>query len=395
MYANKGNIEFNTWDQIDITIMIDPKDFYDVLLKHEINFFSGVPDSLLKDICAYISDNTESKNNIIAANEGASIAIAAGYHLGTGKIPLVYMQNSGLGNAVNPLTSLTDKKVYSIPMVLMIGWRGEPGVKDEPQHVKQGLITLKLLETLEIPSIVVESTINYKKNVSSAIQIAKKESVPVAIVVREGTFSHYKLRRKNTENFTLSREDAIFEILNNLQKNDVIVTTTGKTSRELFEIREQRKEKHFRDFLTVGSMGHASQIALGISLNQPNRKIYCFDGDGSAIMHLGSFGIIGQLSPKNFVHIIFNNGAHDSVGGQPTIGNFLNFSKIGIEFNYHATFSISDLSELHVVMSSINSIGGPVLIEVKVKKGAREDLGRPTTSPIQNKISFMEFLRNV
>lgn len=374
--------------------MIEPKDFYDLLLKHEIKFFSGVPDSLLKEICAYITDHTDVKSNIIAANEGASIALATGYHLSTGKIPLVYMQNSGLGNAVNPLTSLTDKKVYSIPLLLMIGWRGEPGVKDEPQHVKQGLITCKLLETLDIPYVIIDGVSNYQKDIASVVKIAKEDSVPVAIVVKKDTFSEYKLKGGETVDFQLSREEAILEILEHINKNDVIVSTTGKTSRELFEIREHRNEKHNRDFLTVGSMGHASQIALGISLTQPNRKIYCFDGDGAAIMHMGSFGIIGQLSPKNFIHIIFNNCAHDSVGGQPTIGGLLNFSKIAIEFNYNASFSVSNLNELKAILNKINLIECPALIEIKVKRGARENLGRPSTTPFENKIGFMEFLRN-
>lgn len=296
--------------------MIDTGKFYDCLTENDIDFFTGVPDSLLKNICAYIADNTTKQRNIIAANEGGAIALATGYHLATSKIPMVYMQNSGIGNAVNPLLSLADPDVYSIPMLLMVGWRGEPGLKDEPQHIKQGKVTLDLLDAMQIPYKILPDNIKEATRViEEATLYIKKNSSPFAIIIRKNTFSPCKLKNIEVTNFELTREEAIKEVVKLLDKSDIIVSTTGMTSRELFEFRKELGQSHENDFLTVGSMGHANQIALSIALEKPDRNVYCFDGDGAILMHTGSMGIIGDLAPKNFKHIIFNNGAHDSVGG--------------------------------------------------------------------------------
>jgi len=275
--------------------MISCKKFYDYLAKGEIDFFTGVPDSLLKDICAYVSDNAPQKRNIIAANEGNAVALAAGYYLATGKIGLVYMQNSGLGNAVNPLTSLADPEVYSVPMLLLIGWRGEPGVKDEPQHVKMGKVTLNLLETLGMPYRILDE--DYENKINDAIEYMKNNKAPYALVVKKGVFEEYKLQKKVKTNYELNREGAIKTVVQLLDEMDVVVSTTGKTSRELFELRDSNKQGHEKDFLTVGSMGHSSSIALGIALEKPNRNVYCFDGDGALIMHMGALSTIGNLKP--------------------------------------------------------------------------------------------------
>ncbi len=372
--------------------MIETKDFFNELINNEIDFFAGVPDSLLKDICAYIADNTPKGKNIITANEGGAIALGAGYHLATGKIPLIYMQNSGIGNAINPLLSLADKEVYSIPMILLIGWRGEPGVKDEPQHIKQGRVTPSLLESIEIPYVILDETSDFKSIIETSVNNCRKDSKPVAIVVRKNTFAPYKLINKQPDNFQLTREEALLVVLSNIPANSIIVSTTGMLSRELFELREILKQAHDTDFLTVGSMGHATQIALGITLEKPERNIYCFDGDGAAIMHTGSMGTIGDLAPTNFKHILFNNGAHDSVGGQPTIGFKINFSKIAKAFNYKFAAKAITSEELKYNLNILNSTIGPAFMEICINKGARKDLGRPTTSPIENKIAFMENL---
>jgi len=374
--------------------MIKPENFYKALEKNEIEFFAGVPDSLLKNFCAYITDNVKAKNNIIAANEGNAIALAAGYHLATGKIALVYMQNSGQGNTINPLASLTDSDVYSIPLILVIGWRGEPGKKDEPQHKKQGKITLGLLNILGIPyEILPEENELAEASVERAVKYAAKNKSAFALVVRKGTFDKYELKNKIKTNFELNREQALKLVTDSLSEDDIVVSTTGKTSRELFEYREAKNQGHNQDFLTVGSMGHSSSIALGIALQKPDRHVYCFDGDGAAIMHLGSTAIIAAQKPHNFKHIVFNNGAHDSVGGQPTVGFSADIPGIAKAAGYRNIYSAETKEDIKLKLEQIKSEPGPSLLEIKVNKGARENLGRPTTTPVQNKEAFMTFLK--
>ncbi len=373
--------------------MIKPNDFYESLLSCKVDFFTGVPDSLLKHICSYISDNSQKEKHIISANEGGAIALAMGYHLATNNIPLVYMQNSGFGNTINPLLSLADPKVYSIPMILLIGWRGEPGGIDEPQHIKQGEISELLLKTLKIPYVVIsKNTQNINQVLNKAVKYAKDKSTPYSILVKKGTFEPYSLKNKLETNYDLNREDAIIKITKLLSDNDIIVATTGKTSRELFEFRSKNNQGHQRDFLTVGGMGHANQIALGIALSKPNKKVYCFDGDGAILMHTGSLGIIGNLKPQNFKHIVFNNGAHDSVGGQPTIGFEISFSNIASNFKYNKTFTISKSEEFDRIFKEFKISNGPNLLEILINKGARVDLGRPTKTPLDNKKDFMYFI---
>ncbi|GAA0077882.1 phosphonopyruvate decarboxylase [Clostridium sp. CTA-5] len=377
--------------------MIEVSSFYYELISKNMNFFSGVPDSLLKDFCAYIKDNVQDKFNIIAANEGNAIALSAGYHLATGNIGVVYMQNSGLGNAINPLASLTDKLVYSIPMMLIIGWRGEPEKKDEPQHKKQGLITIELLEVLNIKYDVLSKNTNnqdMKDILTKAYMYMNEYKEPYALVIKKGTFNEYNSKKiEEKENFEMSREEAIEIFIDNIKDNSVIVSTTGMASRELFELREKRKEKHDKDFLTVGSMGHASQIALGIALGKKDREVYCIDGDGALIMHLGGIAIIGNKGPANFKHIVINNGAHDSVGGQKTVGLEINTLEIAKACGYKEYYSCSNKKDLLFYLKKIKDVEGPILLEIKVKKGARKDLGRPTITPIKNKELFMNYLR--
>ena len=333
------------------------------------------------------------KNHIIAANEGASIALAAGHYLATKKIGLVYMQNSGLGNAINPLVSLTDQDVYSIPVLLVIGWRGEPNKKDEPQHVKQGRITPDLLQVLKIPyNILSENISEAEKEIEKAVRYMQEFKAPYALIVKKGTFEEYKQENKVEQNYEMTRENAIKIILESLEKNDIVISTTGMISREVFENRENRKEKHESDFMSVGSMGHASQIALGIALSKQDNQVFCLDGDGSVIMHMGALGIIGTKQVKNFKHIILNNESHDSVGGQPTIGDINNFATLAKSCNYKNSFRAINKIELTENMQKLKMSEGPSLLEIKVKQGNRKDLGRPTTSPKENKNIFMDFL---
>lgn len=375
--------------------MIDVKEFYNELLNNEIDFFTGVPDSLLKSFCAYIKDNVSSEKNIIAANEGNAVGLASGYHIATKKIPLVYMQNSGLGNALNPLASLADRLVYNIPMLLVIGWRGEPGKKDEPQHKKQGLITIETLDVLGIKyKILDEFTSNYdmKIEVKKASVYMKEKNEIYALVIKKDTFNEYKLQNESVFNYEMTREDAIEIIVSTMRADSVAISTTGMASRELFEIREKSNQDHGKDFLTVGSMGHASQIALSIALNKKNTEVYCIDGDGAMLMHLGGLAVVGSLNPNNYRHVLINNGAHDSVGGQDTVGFKIDMISIAKGCGYKFCYSCSSKEELIELSEKIKGVEGPVFLEVKVKKGARKDLGRPTTSPIENKNAFMKFI---
>jgi phosphonopyruvate decarboxylase len=375
--------------------MINPNIFLNICKKEGIDFFSGVPDSLLKNICSYIADNTPSENHIIAANEGNALAIGIGYHLSTSKIPLIYMQNSGLGNAINPLLSLADLDVYSIPILMMIGWRGEPGERDEPQHKKQGRVTVALLKAMEIPYKILTVDSNIKeaeRSLKAMLHIAKKENKPCALLIKKNTFESYKIQSDIPYEKPLYREEAIEIIVNNLNKLDIVVSTTGVTSRELFEHREKFSIGHEKDFLTVGGMGHASQIALGIALQKKDRKVYCLDGDGSIIMHMGSLAINASMNCKNFKHIVFNNCAHDSVGGQPTVGGKIDIRLISRNVGYKWSKVVSKEFDIRLALNEMADIDGPALLEIQVKKGFRKNLGRPTTTPVQNKKSFMGFV---
>lgn len=373
--------------------MVRPEFFVNTLKEHGIDFYAGVPDSLLKNICAYITDNLPAEQNIIAANEGA-MGIAAGYHLATGKVAVVYIQNSGEGNIINPLASLTDKEVYNIPVLLVIGWRGHPGVYDEPQHIKQGKVTIGLLNTMGINyAILPKEEEDAAKQIKIAADFMKVTNECYALVIEKDTFDTYKLRDVEMNDLTMSREEAIRKVASNIEDNACIVSTTGMISRELFEARTTWNQGHERDFLTVGSMGHASQIALGIALQKPERRVYCFDGDGASIMHMGNMAIVASMKCKNYVHIVFNNGAHDSVGGQPTVGLKIDLCAVAKAVGYVATCSVETMEELEARLPEIKNAEGPVLLQVCVKKGNRKNLGRPTTTPIQNKESFMAFLQ--
>jgi len=353
--------------------MIVCEQFVKCLQEAGVNFFVGVPDSLLKSFCAYVTDSC-GIGQVIAANEGGAVGLAAGHYLATGKPALVYMQNSGQGNAVNPLASLADPDVYSIPMVLLVGWRGEPGVKDEPQHVKQGKVTISLFETLGIPTEILPDDNESAANVTRRmVEKAKAELRPVALIVRKGLFAEYKLQHKQPDIAALPREQAIEEILKSLPEGAVVVSTTGMISREVYETRERLGQDHSRDFLTVGSMGHAIMIALGIAKAQQKRRVFCLDGDGASIMQMGNMAIAGQAGCANLTHIVLNNAAHDSVGGQPTVGGSIDLSAIAASCGY-------------------NRPGAPVFREIKVAKGARKDLGRPKEPPQVNKALCMRML---
>ncbi len=359
------------------------------------DFFTGVPDSLLKALSSYLIKRygTDPAHHVIAANEGNAAAIAAGYHLATGKFPVVYMQNSGEGNIVNPAASLLHPKVYGIPVIFVVGWRGEPGVHDEPQHVFQGEITVSLLKLLGIETFVLtkDATLEDVRRAYSQFQKKLEAGVSVAFVVKKGalTFDE-KVSFENTH--TLKREEIIREILN-VSASDPIVSTTGKASRELFELREAMHDGHACDFLTVGSMGHSSSIALGIALQKPETKVWVIDGDGAALMHMGAMGVIGSIAPKNIIHVLINNEAHESVGGMPTAGKSTHFTRIARAAGYEEVHCVDSQEELVAALKAAKESQALSFIEVKAAIGARSDLGRPTTTAQENKIAFMAHLK--
>ena len=369
--------------------MIHPQSFFNALRQHGIRFFTGVPDSLLKHFCAYLEDHCTKREHVIAANEGNAVALAAGYHLSTGKLACVYMQNSGLGNAVNPLTSLTDPEVYNIPLLLVIGWRGEPGITDEPQHRKQGRITSGQLELMEIPYQVIDQNSSPDMALDAAFDGIARTGSPAAILVRKGTFSSYDSQKKNIPLSTLLRETALNEILTLAGREALIVATTGKTSREVFDLRMRRGEPN-NDFLTVGSMGHTSSIALGVALGNPEKQVVCIDGDGSALMHLGALPVIGDKSPENLVYVILNNAAHESVGGQRTVADRVDFGALAAAFGFRNYMRAKTLPEIINCWAAISRETGPHMIEIRIGTGSRENLGRPSQTPEENKKAFME-----
>jgi phosphonopyruvate decarboxylase len=372
--------------------MLNPKDFFESLQKNGVDFFAGVPDSLLKDFCAYVEDVCPKKNHFITANEGLAVSLATGYHLATKKIPVVYLQNSGLGNLINPLLSLTDPEVYKVPILMVIGWRGEPGVSDEPQHVKQGKVMTKMLESMDLPHTVVgPHSEDFAATISTLTKNMLQTGMSHVLLIKKGTFSPYKLKSAASQ-FEMEREEAIQFILAKLDRNSRVVSTTGMISREVYETRMKNDQPLDQDFLTVGSMGHCSHIALGLAL-QTSFRVVCLDGDGSLLMHMGGMPLIGQTKPSNFIHIVLNNGAHDSVGGQPTLALDIDIPQIALSCGYRQAISISKKQELEAALMSLDK-DGPSLIEVKVRKGSRADLGRPKSTPIQNKETFMRALWN-
>ncbi len=361
------------------------------------DFYTGVPDSQLKALCNYLMNTygIDPKHHIIAANEGNCTALAAGYHLATGKIPVVYMQNSGEGNIINPVASLLNDKVYAIPMLFIVGWRGEPGVSDEPQHIYQGEVTLKLLEDMGIQTFVIgkETTVEEVELAMAKFRKILSEGRDAAFVVQKGGITYdADVEYKNGNR--IMREEIIRHIVK-VSGEDPIISTTGKASRELFEIREANGQGHKYDFLTVGSMGHSSSIALGVALNLPNRKVWCVDGDGAVLMHMGAMAVLGANAPQNMIHVVINNGAHETVGGMPTVASKIDLVAVAKACGYPKVVRVDTLEALDRELELAKHSDELCLIEVRSSLGAREDLGRPTTTAIENKNEFMRYLADL
>ena len=376
--------------------MISCQDFFDILNKYDLSFFTGIPDSTFKEWMKFLVDKDEAVlKNLIACNECEAVALASGYHLATNKVGVVYMQNSGLGKTINPLTSLCDPDVFSIPVLLMIGWRGEPGKVDAPQHKKMGKITLPLLETLQIPYWILEPDLKaIEKKLKEVIAHFKASKSPYAFIVRKNLFQEYNLEIEIKDDYTISREEAISVIMQNLNNDEIIVSSTGFVSRELYAYRESNKKDHYKSFYNIGSMGCASSIGLSIALQKPLKRVIIFDGDGAAIMQMGALTTIGKYSPSNYVHFIFDNRAHESTGGQPTNSDSVDLAQIALASNYKMAVTISTKKELIKVLKEFKNQKGPLLILIKTKKATRSDLKRPSKTPIQLKEEFMNFLNS-
>lgn len=375
--------------------MLACSDFFKILSDAGCRSYSGVPDSLLKNFCAYVTDHVPEKLHCITANEGAAVALEAGRYLATGEIGVVYLQNSGLGNAVNPIVSLVDPEVYSIPVLFLIGWRGEPGVKDEPQHLKQGKNMMAILDALDVRhSILPPDSEGARLVVEEAKAYMKKNLRPYAIIVRKDTFDNYRLKNIPQSACSLKREHAIELILNGIEKHAIVVSTTGMISREVFEYRARTTSNHDSDFLTVGSMGHASQIALGIALSRKSRPVYCLDGDGALLMHMGSAAVLASMAPKNITHIVLNNGVHDSVGGQPTVALKIDLIQFALSLGYAKVSRVNTPEEVAEWIKCNLGVAGPKFLEIRVAPGARANLGRPTTKPKDNNDAFMRYCKD-
>ncbi len=355
------------------------------------DFYAGVPDSQLKPLCDYLMANygIDPKHHVIAANEGNCAALAAGYHLATGKTPVIYMQNSGEGNIINPAASLLNDKVYAIPMIFIIGWRGEPGVHDEPQHIFQGEVTIKLLDDMDIASFVIgaNTAVEEVKTVMQEYRKLLDVGKQVAFVIRKGALTDAPVVEYKNDH-VMTREEIIQHIVK-FSGEDPIVSTTGKASRELFEIREANGQSHKYDFLTVGSMGHSSSIALGVAINKSDRRVWCIDGDGAVLMHMGAMAVIGSLKPENLIHIVINNGAHETVGGMPTVAGEVDLVGIAKACGYSNTVCVRSFEALDRELERAKSINELSFIEVKSSIGARNNLGRPTTTALENKRMFI------
>lgn len=378
--------------------MIAPDHFVEHLQGLGVDMFVGVPDSLLKPFSQYVMDELPRTSHVITANEGAAVGYAMGHYLGSGNPALVYLQNSGLGNTINPLLSLADREVYGVPMIVLVGWRGQPGVSDEPQHVKQGRVMLAMLDAMELPySILPTDAAAADEAMATAVEVANRDTTPYVVAIEKGTFeslaggSTYGL--PGAEQLP-TREDALDALTPLVPPDATIVSTTGMLSRELFELRVARGESGARDFLTVGGMGHASAIALGLSRSGcSGSETWCLDGDGAVLMHTGTLATIADHGGPNLMHVVMNNGVHDSVGGQPTSITTIDLPAVALASGYRWSGSISSLHDATAAVGQMRGADGPSLLEVRVRPGARPDLGRPTRTPRESLEGFIDAVR--
>ena len=373
--------------------MIDPSRFVNALEAAGVEFFAGVPDSLMKGFSAALAADVPAARHVIAANEGNAVAVAMGHALASGRPALVYLQNSGLGNTVNPLLSLVDPEVYGVPMVLLIGWRGEPGVSDEPQHVKQGRVTPAMLDAMEVPWQELHAGVqDVEELVRRVVDHAVRREGPVAIVVRKGTFDAADVDPCVAVPDMPSREEALTRIVAAIPEGALVVSTTGMLSRELFELRVKAGGGDALDLLTVGGMGHASSIALGVALADADREVWCLDGDGALLMHMGALAVIARSAGPHFHHVVFNNGVHDSVGGQPTAIDVVDVPALARAADYRWAGRAASSDAIDASIAEVAG-PGPALLELVVRPGNRSNIGRPTRTPREARVRLEQALR--
>jgi phosphonopyruvate decarboxylase len=356
--------------------MLDQKKVFGELEKNGVTFFTGVPDSYLNGFCNYALAHCGNRN-IIAANEGNAIGIAAGHYFATKEIPLVYMQNSGEGNAVNPLVSLVDRNVYAVPMILLIGWRGQGDSEpNHPQHKRQGEITTSLLDILHIPfTVLTDDNDEFVKTVEKAVRYCIETRGVYAFVAPKGVMADPDKPNNKDAVYPMSREEVIEVILNLMPEDTLYSATTGRATRELFFLREKRGESRVHDFLNVGSMGHASSVALGMALEKPDRKVVVLDGDSACMMHMGAMTMVAKLNVPNFMHVVLNNGAHESVGGQPSAGYEIDFTKIAEACGYATVgHSVTTEDELKEAVHALRDCGRAAFIDCRIHKGLSRKL---------------------
>ena len=356
--------------------MLNQEKVFEELVKHGVTFFTGVPDSYLNGFCNYALDNCGNRN-IITANEGNAIAIASGHYFASKEISLVYMQNSGLGNAVNPLVSLVDKDVFAVPMLLLVGWRGQGNTEpNHPQHKLQGEITPRLLEIMHIPYTILEDDDKkFANTVEKAVKYCKENRQPYGLIAPMGVMAANDKPNNMDRTYPMSREEAMEVILNNMPGDTIYSATTGRATRELFFLREKRSETKAHDFLNVGSMGHASSVALGIALEKPERKVVALDGDSACMMHMGAMTMVSKLDVPNFMHVVLNNGSHESVGGQPSAGHKVDFTKIAEACDYATVgHPVTTEVELMEALEVLRNCGKASFIDCRIHKGLSRKL---------------------
>ena len=344
-------------------------DFVSLLQEHGSTTFYGVPDSLLKHFSSFLFDNYSDKQHIITPNEGHAIAMACGFYLANSECAVVYLQNSGLGNCINPILSLADSEVYSIPFLMLIGWRGEPGIQDEPQHYTQGRVTKKMLDSMGIMSKTLPSNIDEAKRVvHDAYDYMSEFKRPFALLVSQNSFLPYVQKKESHIKYTLSKADVMALLLAETSEDDIIVATTGHIARELYAYRESRGESHDADFLCIGGMGYASSVALSIAIQKPNKRVICLDGDGACLMHMGALAMIASNKINNLKHIVFNNEAHDSVGGQPTCADVVNLADVAKACGYFNTSVVCNETSLKLYLPDFLSSNKMEFLEIKIKR---------------------------
>jgi phosphonopyruvate decarboxylase len=360
--------------------MIELKNLVELLKKEKFGPIMGVPCSVFKHFLNFII-NKKSFEHYACSSEGESLGLAAGFAM-AGKYPIIYMQNDGYGNVINPLSSL--QLMYELPALLMISWRGEPGKKDAPQHKLMGETLLGLLEIFDIPYAVVNKG-NIESEIVNAKKYMKKKQKPYALIFKKGTIENFEVKKEESK---LNNRYDYLEILKNcLNKYDIILGTTGFTGRELFQTVSCNSK-----FYMMGSMGCLSSMGLGLAKSYHKKTVYVLDGDGALLMKLGSLSTIGNYQPDNLIHICFDNNQYESTGGQKTTASTTNFVKLAEACNYKKAIMIDNTSHFEKIISKISLLEKPLFLHIKITSGTIENLKRPSFSPIEMKKKFMESL---